>query len=214
MIETLIIAAAIHVVRPGDTLWAISPNHNWGPVCAENHLSNCNLIYPGQTLRVGGATLTVKTDPKVDGDRDYDGDRSDETRSVWRHNARTDLRHTSGVSLGGSLGCGGLEALWIAAGGNPGSAFIAAEIAMAESGGNQYALSPTNDYGYWQINGSWGALATFNPLGNARAAIQISGDGSNWHPWTTYNTGAYVGRCLPYLYKIRRYILPGLIGNR
>ena len=33
---------------------------------------------------------------------------------------------------------------------------MAAEIAMAESGGRQYALSPTNDYGYWQINGSHG----------------------------------------------------------
>ena len=77
-----------------------------------------------------------------------------------------------------------------------GEAFMAAEIAMAESGGNQYALSPTNDYGYWQINGSHGpALATFNPIGNANAAIIISNDGSNWDPWTTYVTGAYQGRC-------------------
>lgn len=189
MIETLFIAAAMYVVKPGDTLWAISPNHNWGPVCAENHIRDCNLIYPGEKLRVDGASLTVKVSPKPDSDEE-------ETPSVWRHNARTDHRAIRQVSLGGSLGCGGLEALWIAAGGNPGSAFIAAEIAMAESGGNQYALSPTNDYGYWQINGSWGALATFNALGNARAAVQISGDGSNWSPWTTYNTGAYVGRCL------------------
>ena len=73
---------------------------------------------------------------------------------------------------------------------------MAAEIAMAESGGNQYALSPTNDYGYWQINGSHGpAQATFNPIGNAKAAIAISSDGTNWDPWTTYVSGAYQGRC-------------------
>ena len=73
---------------------------------------------------------------------------------------------------------------------------MAAEIAMAESSGEQYALSPTNDYGYWQINGSHGpALATYNPIGNAKAAIIISNDGTDWDPWTTYVTGAYEGRC-------------------
>ena len=73
---------------------------------------------------------------------------------------------------------------------------MAAEIAMAESGGQQYALSPTNDYGYWQINGSHGpAEATFNPIGNAKAAIAISSDGTDWGAWTTYVTGAYQGRC-------------------
>ena len=98
---------------------------------------------------------------------------------------------TSAASkLSGNLGCSGLEALWEAAGGSHAEAFMAAEIAMAESGGRQYALSPTNDYGYWQINGSHGpAEATFNPIGNAKAAIAISGDGTNWSPWTTYVTG-------------------------
>lgn len=196
MIETLAIAAAMYVVKPGDTLYAISPGHNWRPVCAENHIRNCNLIYPGQRLRVNGVSLSVKVDPKRDHDGDFDHDWSDQTPSRWASNRHTGHRVTSGVSLGGLLGCGGLESLWIAAGGNPGSAFIAAEIAMAESGGNQYALSPTNDYGYWQINGSHGSLATFNAFGNARAAIIISGNGSNWGAWTTYRTGAYIGRCL------------------
>jgi LysM repeat protein len=97
--------------------------------------------------------------------------------------------------LGGQLGCTGLEELWDAAGGNPAHAFMAAEIAMAESGGDQYALSPTDDYGYWQINVSNGALATFNAMGNARSAIILSDNGTNWGPWTTYWSGAYVGRC-------------------
>jgi LysM repeat protein len=99
------------------------------------------------------------------------------------------------TTLSGTLGCTGLEELWTQAGGNPADAFMAAEIAMAESGGNQYALSPTDDYGYWQINASNGSLATFNAYGNARSAIILSDDGTNWSPWTTYTSGAYVGRC-------------------
>ncbi len=72
---------------------------------------------------------------------------------------------------------------------------MAAEIAMAESGGNQYALSPTDDYGYWQINASNGALATFDAYGNARSAITLSDDGTNWDAWTTYTSGVYAGKC-------------------
>jgi len=101
----------------------------------------------------------------------------------------------SSGGLSGTLSCSGLEQLWTSAGGNSADAFMAAEIAEAESGGNQYALSPTDDYGYWQINASNGALATFNAYGNARSAITLSDDGSNWNAWTTYRTGAYEGRC-------------------
>jgi len=96
---------------------------------------------------------------------------------------------------GGTLSCSGLEALWVAAGGSRSAAFMAAEIAMAESSGNQYAHSYSNDYGYWQINGSHGSMATYDAMGNARAAVAISSNGSNWNPWTTYRTGAYQGRC-------------------
>jgi LysM repeat protein len=101
----------------------------------------------------------------------------------------------SSGGLSGTLGCSGLEQLWESAGGNSADAFMAAEIAMAESGGNQYALSPTDDYGYWQINASNGALATFDAYGNARSAIILSDDGTNWDAWTTYTSGAYAGKC-------------------
>lgn len=190
MLEALAIAAYIYTVKPGDTLWAIAPNHNWGPVCQENRLANCDLIYPGQKLRVGGASLTVTIHY-----RDNDGDEKRETRSVWRsepHRAAIG----SGSVLGGTLGCTGLERLWDSAGGNPGEAFIAAEIAMAESGGNQYATGPAGERGYWQIHPDHGALSTYNAYGNARAAIIISGNGSNWGAWTTFTSGAYAGRCL------------------
>jgi hypothetical protein len=95
----------------------------------------------------------------------------------------------------GYYNCAMLESLWRSVGGNSASAFVAAEIAMAESGGRPGAISPTNDFGLWQINGSHGALASLNPIANARAAVIISGNGSNWSPWTTYVSGAYIGRC-------------------
>jgi hypothetical protein len=66
---------------------------------------------------------------------------------------------------------------------------------MAESGGNPGAISPTADYGLWQINASNGSLATLNPAQNAQSAVDLSQDGTNWGPWTTYHSGAYYGKC-------------------
>ena len=111
--------------------------------------------------------------------------------------ARTGAELTAGS--GGTLSCSGLEGLWESAGGSPGTAFMAAEIATAESSGRQYATDDDGDgsvdRGYWQINSIHGALSTYDPAGNARAAVQISDDGTNWSPWVTYQTGAYQGQC-------------------
>lgn len=100
---------------------------------------------------------------------------------------------------GGTLDCSQLEALWESAGGAPAAAFMAAEIAEAESGGRQYATladgNGTVDRGYWQINSSHGSQSVYGAHGNARAAVLISGDGTDWTPWTTYLTGAYAGKC-------------------
>ena len=73
---------------------------------------------------------------------------------------------------------------------------MAAEIARAESGGNPNAVSPADDIGLFQINKpTWGSLATFDELGNARAAVQISHDGANWSPWVTFQRDLYQGQC-------------------
>jgi LysM repeat protein len=175
-------ASRTYTVRSGDTLSGIAARlygnpARWTWIYAANRskIRNPNIIYVGERLTIP----------------------SHQPAYTPRHakNGGSTLT-TSSRKLSGNLSCSGLEALWKAAGGAPGSAFIAAEIAMAESGGRQYAHSPTNDFGYWQINGGHGpALATYNPMGNARAAIAISSNGRNWRPWTTYVTGAYRGRC-------------------
>lgn len=88
-----------------------------------------------------------------------------------------------------------LEGIWTQAGGNPTAAPIAAAIAMAESGGNTTATNNdsngTVDRGLWQINSVHGAQSTYDVMGNARAAVAISNNGTNWTPWTTYTSGAY-----------------------
>ena len=114
------------------------------------------------------------------------------------HHGSASVAATSAAD-GGTLSCSGLEALWESAGGSPGAAFAAAEIARAESSGRQYATDDdgngTVDRGYWQVNSINGAGSTYDAAGNARAAVQISGNGTNWMPWVTYQTGAYQGQC-------------------
>jgi len=179
-------ASRTYTVRSGDTLSEIAakfygnPAH-WTWIYAANRakIHNPNSIYVGEKLTIPNHAPTGTTSYSA------------------KHAKKpaTTVLTSSAKKLSGNLGCSGLEALWVAAGGARSHAFIAAEIAMAESGGRQYAHSPTNDFGYWQINGVHGAMATYNPIGNAKAAIAISGNGSHWGAWTTYVTGAYRGRC-------------------
>jgi LysM repeat protein len=199
-------------VRSGDTLSTIAQRFydkaaDWGYIFHENDkkISDPNLIFAGETLFV---PATVPADYKL---ADYlpkhaapvaasttsNGNSGDSGTVVVQSSTSTGTGTSGGTSggLSGTLGCSGLEQLWDSAGGNSADAFTAAEIAIAESGGNQYALSPTDDYGYWQINVSNGALATFNAYGNARSAITLSDDGTNWSAWTTYTEGLYVGKC-------------------
>lgn len=98
-----------------------------------------------------------------------------------------------------------LQDLWIRNGGNPLSAPIMAAIALAESGGRTDAANtkpPDASYGLWQIN-YYGPLApgrtaaygtpaqlVADPDRQAKAAIAISGNGSNLKPWSTYTSGA------------------------
>ena len=170
----------VYVVQAGDTLSGIAEqfygNYSDWPVIYDANrdlIQDPNLIYAGWRLGIPARHASVNV---LTGDTDY----------VPRH---------SNGKFSGTLSCSGLEMLWDYAGGNPAVAFIAAEIAEAESGGRQYATGPVGEKGYWQINPDHGALSTYDPVGNAKAAILISDDGKNWTPWTTYVSGAYIGRC-------------------
>jgi LysM repeat protein len=209
-------------VRSGDTLSGIANrifhNGDWQYLYHVNEktVPNPDLIYAGEKLVLPASdpehyTLTGYTPRHA---RPAEAAQPAQTVSTTASNRSSDtdgtLQRSGSASIGGTsdggtvvvqsapLGqysCSALEQLWDQAGGNSADAFMAAEIAMAESGGNPNAISPTADYGLWQINASNGSLATLNPFENARSAITLSDDGTNWNPWTTYHSGAYYGRC-------------------
>ncbi len=196
-------------VRSGDTLAKIADRfyHNpsdWQFLLHENEktLSNPDSIVVGQRLFI---PATVPANFKL---TNYTPKHAKPTQPVTQMAAETTqptVSHSSGATDGGAKvaqpASGGmysrsaLEQLWEQAGGSSAHAFMAAEIAMAESGGNPNAISPTNDFGLWQINGSNGALATLDPLQNAKSAVTLSDNGTNWGPWTTFTSGAYSGKC-------------------
>ena len=169
-----------YTVQPGDTLSSIAQRFyghpaDWPWLYQANRavVQNPDVIYPGEVL-------TVPHEPPASG-------------MTAAPAASTVL--TTSAALSGTLSCPGLEELWEEAGGPAAQAVTAASIAMAESSGEQYATGPFGERGYWQINPNHGPLSTYDPLGNAKAAVIISDDGTNWTPWTTYTSGAYLGRC-------------------
>ena len=172
--------ARSYTVQPGDTLSSIAQQFYGSPAdwqwlyqVNRSVVQNPNVIYPGEMLN-------VPYEPPA-------------SSTTYTPAASTVL--TTTAALSGTLGCPGLEELWEEAGGSGAQAVTAASIAMAESSGQQYATGPFGERGYWQINPDHGSLSTYDPLGNAKAAVSISDDGTNWTPWTTYTSGAYLGRC-------------------
>jgi hypothetical protein len=76
------------------------------------------------------------------------------------------------------------------------AAFTAAEIAIAEPGASNMLRVQQARKGTGRLTLSMArSLATYNPYGNARSAIILTDDGTNWSPWTTYTHGLYIGRC-------------------
>ena len=171
-----------YTVRPGDTLSSIAQRFygnpaDWRGLYQANRsvIHNPNVIVPGEVLNVP-----------------YQLPASSSSMTSAPGGSAV---LTSSASLSGTLSCPGLEELWEQGGGSHAEAFMAAEIAMAESSGQQFATGAAGERGYWQINPDHGSLSTYDPLGNAKAAVIISDDGANWTPWTTFTSGAYHGRC-------------------
>jgi hypothetical protein len=103
----------------------------------------------------------------------------------------------------GTVGFAKIEGYWVEAGGPRSKAAIAAAITEAESsrlpgiiqGGQPYA---TTGWGLWQITAGNSEpryckdYHMLDPWNNAEAAVaKYLGDGKTFHPWTTFNDGAY-----------------------
>lgn len=97
-----------------------------------------------------------------------------------------------------------LEALWTSQGGSGQTAFEAANVAMAESGGNPLATSGNPDggvnAGLWQLDTKGvGAGHTVSelqdPATNALLTIRATADGTDWREWSdaVVTGGRYTG---------------------
>ncbi|HEX5300693.1 MAG TPA: LysM peptidoglycan-binding domain-containing protein [Streptosporangiaceae bacterium] len=171
-----------YTVQPGDTLSSIAlrfygSRTRWPAIFQANKavIKNPDAIFPGELLTIPDKPGRQAAAPPAA--------------------PAAPVALTTSTHLSGTLSCNGLEELWEEAGGSHAEAFMAAEIAMAESSGRQFATGPVGERGYWQIHPVHGALSTYDPLGNAKAAVIISDNGRNWTPWTTFTSGAYRGRC-------------------
>ena len=173
-------AARRYTVRPGDTLSSIAQRCYGSPADWRWLYQANRSVIKNPDVIDAGEVLNVPYEPPA--------------RNMTPAPAGPAVLATS-AALGGTLSCPGLEDLWEQAGGSHAEAVMAASIAMAESSGRQYATGAAGERGYWQIHPDHGSLSTYDPLGNAKAAVIISGDGTNWTPWTTYTSGAYRGRC-------------------
>lgn len=105
-----------------------------------------------------------------------------------------------GGTVAGAYTHGQLEQLWTASGGDPGTANVAAAVALAESGGHPAVTSANPDgginVGLWQLDtrgkGAGYTMAQLqDPATNARLAIMGSSNGTDWSAWATYGSGAY-----------------------
>ena len=201
--------ATYYRVRGGDSLSRIAERFyhhpgDWPYLYHENAktISNPNMIYVGQRLVIPAsvpahyeATGYVPRHAKPAPPHVITTSKIKASSPATRGgSAKGGTKIVQSAPLG-QYSCSALEGLWEQAGGSPAHALLAAEIARAESSGNPSAISPTDDFGLWQINASNGSLATLNPYQNARSAIVLSHDGTNWGPWTTYHSGAYYGQC-------------------
>jgi len=86
-----------------------------------------------------------------------------------------------------ALGYGDVENTWIQAGGNPQAAAMAAAVADASSGFDP-SITRTNpdgttSVGLWLIPQNGQPPGSTDPVANARAAIQLSGNGTDWSQW-------------------------------
>lgn len=203
--------ARTYTVQPSDTLSNIADRFygqpsdwSWLYHVNQPEIHNPNLIYAGEELKVPTdrpARPAAASTYRGNGNAGNTAHRARHAKATsvtdtTTHRFGSSVEAGSGATqLSGMLSCGGLEELWQEAGGSPSAEVAAASIAMAESGGSQYATGSVGERGYWQINPVNGALSTYDPYGNARAAVIMSDDGNDWSPWTTFETGAYIGRC-------------------
>lgn len=197
-----------YTVEPGDSLWKIASRYlgdgsrYWDLVEANKEkypsiAKNPNLIYAGWKLTIPGTSASSYTSPK--------------TGSTSPAPSSTTPAANPNVSAP-AAGAKGGKALyaWLQRAGLSGEQLKTAwAVGMAESGGNPNAFNGnanTGDksYGLFQINmiGKLGPARLkqynlssnddlFNPEVNIAVMIKMSGNCTNWQPWSAYKNGSH-----------------------
>ncbi len=180
-------AGRAYTIKAGDTLAGIAQKF-YGQADAWPWLYQVNRrVIAGPGLLYAGQVLAVPRDPPAG----FTAYRAPEAGGAYapRHSADSPPATSAAAPAvspppddGGTYSYAALEQLWVQAGGNPADQAFAACIAEHESGGNPGAISPTSDYGLWQIHDDPAAL---DPAVSAETAVRMSSDGTDWSPWTT-----------------------------
>lgn len=195
-----------YTVQSGDTLWGIAQrflgagNRYWDIVEANKDkypsiAKNPNLIYPGWKLTIPGGN--------GGGQASNGGSRP--TPAPGPGTPAPNVPAPAPGAKGGKALLG-----WLQQAGLSGDKLRTAwAVGMAESGGNPRAHNGNagtgdNSYGLFQINmiGSLGPARLkqyglksneelFDPAVNIRVMIRMSGNCTNWSPWSAYKNGAY-----------------------
>ena len=197
-------ARRTYAVRTGDTLSGVTQRFygkdaNWRSLYAANEskISNPNLIYVGEELRLprhlpAPAAMPAQSSAST---TSYTPRHASSGEAAGASSQAAVSTAATTTNLSGTLGCGGLEALWVKAGGSPGRG---GHRGVHRDG--RVRRQPVR-----HRNRRRARLLADQPgqrlalhlrsYGNARAAVIMSGNGTNWSPWTTYTSGAYAGRC-------------------
>lgn len=108
-----------------------------------------------------------------------------ESQTMSEMGVSTTPATTNGAS--GGLTFAEVENYWIQAGGNPQAAAMAAAVADASSGLNPSSSRTNPDgsesIGLWLLPKNGVPPGTTDPVANARAAIQLSQNGTDWSQW-------------------------------
>ena len=121
----------------------------------------------------------------------------------------------------GAMSFDAVENAWLQAGGSPQAAAMAAAVADAESGLNPNATRTnpdgTTSVGLWLIPQNGTPPGSTDPLANARAALQLSQNGTDWSQWCSAwsdnncgeNGGTYLGSGSNALMSLGQQAEPG-----
>lgn len=184
-------APALYTVQSGDTLSSLAQkwfgsSAKWPELYGANQKtvgSNPDALTPGdQIKRELGPAVYQAQHAAYQGQHAADAN-ADPTYQPAHAAPPAPAMHQDSSGGNGQMTPQQVGNMWIEEGGSPAAEQTAECIAFHESSDNPQAVSPSDDWGLYQIN--HGGQAMLNAEANTRRAIEMSNNGSNWESWST-----------------------------